>query len=519
MRGTLYDVRNRPQGFNIHAESLYAASNEIPEAEKEAIIQKLRPILNLDYAYLKDRLNRNKSFIWIARKITPQQSEAIRKLNIKGLGFVKESKRCYPNGYLGSQAIGFAGLDNHGLEGLELYYDAYLRGESGFALFLRDARQKKLELWERMIAPKDGYNLILTIDEVIQYIAERELEKAFRKYHAKSATIVVMDPHTGAILAMASRPTFDLNKYSGVDKEKIRNRAITDLFEPGSVFKIVTLAAALEEGTVNESDKFFCENGAFRVASHTLHDHRPHGWLTFREIIELSSNIGTTKVAQILGADTLYRYMRAFGFGQRLGIDMPGEISGIIKEPRSWSKVSIAAMPIGHEVGVTALQLVSAISVIANGGQLMKPHIVKEVRDKNGELIKDMVPVLARKVISLDTAQRAKQILSGVVENGTGKLARPRDCSAAGKTGTAQKIEANGTYSHDKYIASFIGFAPVEDPLIAIAVVVDEPHPYYYGGVVAAPVFKNAAQDIVRYLKTNKSPVEIIALHETKEPH
>lgn len=513
-RGTIYDTNLKPQAVNISVDSLYASPLQINDKDKGKIISQLEPILNLNQAYLKDRLYRKKSFIWLARKITLKQAEAIKKLNIKGLYFIKESKRCYPNGYLASQMLGFAGLDNKGLEGLELFYDSYLRGEPGWALFLRDARQRKLGLYEKIVLPKDGYNLVLTVDEVIQFIAERELDKAFKAYHAKGASIVVLDVHTGAILALANRPTFDLNEYAQATKEQIRNRTICDLFEPGSVFKIVTASAALEEKRVNEEDKFFCENGAYRISRHILHDHRAHGTLTFREVIEQSSNIGTTKVAQILGPDLIYKYVKLFGFGARLGIDSPGEISGMVKAPRFWSKVSIGAVPIGQEVGVTALQLATAISLIGNGGQLMKPYLVREIKDKYGETIKEFLPTLVRKVISIDTAARMKIILVGVIEKGTGKLAKLSGFTAAGKTGTAQKLEPNGAYSHNKYIASFIGFAPAEDPLIAVAVVVDEPHPYYFGGVVAAPVFKNVAGDTLRYLKANPSFNQIVALHE-----
>lgn len=503
-RGTIYDRNLRPQAFNIAVDSLYAVPNSIPDSAKDQIIRQLAPILHLDYAYLKDRFYRKKSFIWVARKISAAQSEAIKKLNIKGLGFIKESKRSYPNGYLASHVIGFAGLDNAGLEDIELYYNKYLKGEPGWGLFLRDARQNKLDLWEQMAMPKDGYDIVLTIDEVIQYIAERELDKAFKTHRAKAATIIVMDPHSGAILALANRPTFDLNEYDKADMNARRDRAICDLFEPGSVFKIVTASAALEEKKVNEQTRFFCENGSYKFSTHILHDHRPHGWLSFREVIEQSSNIGTAKVAQLLGPDTLYRYIKAFGFGSKLGIDLPGEVAGIANEPRTWSKISIVTIPMGQEIGSTALQLVSAVSVIANGGQLMKPYIVKEIRDKYSESIKEFSPILLRKVISVDTANRVKDILVGVIESGTGKLAKIKDVSAAGKTGTAQKLEANGTYSHSKFMASFIGFAPADDPVIAIAVIVDEPHPYYFGGVVAAPVFKNVATDALRYLKTRK---------------
>lgn len=506
-RGTIYDCNLKAQAFNMSLDSLYAVPNMI--TNKEGAIRQLLPILGTERSYLAERLNRKKSFIWLARKITPEDSAAIKKLNIKGLGFLKETKRIYPNSYLGSHIIGFSGMDNIGLEGLERSFDRYLKGVPGWAIFLRDARLKKLDIWEKMVLPQDGLDLVLTIDEVIQYIAERELDKAFNTFHAKGASIIVMDPHTGRILAMANRPTYDLNDHSGVSKDSIRNRAICDLFEPGSVFKIVTASAALEEKKVTEEDIFNCENGAYQVGGRILHDHAAHGNLTFRQVIEESSNIGTVKVAMILGPDTLYRYIKAFGFGSKLGIDLSGEISGMISPPRVWSKTSITAIPIGQEVGVTALQLASAISVIANGGQLMKPYVIDSVRDNQGRIIKQNKPSLIRKVISVDTAMRIKKILTGVIEEGTGKLGKVLGFSAAGKTGTAQKLEPNGSYSHNKFVASFIGFAPAEDPLITVVVTVDEPHPYYFGGVVAAPVFQKVAGDVIRYLKVNQIPMEL----------
>ena len=505
LRGVIYDTNLKPQTLNLPTDSLYASPNSIKDGDKEKIVRQLSSILNLNPDFLRDRLSRKKSFVWIARKISPQACDEIKKLNIKGLGFLRETKRSYPNSYLASQIIGFAGLDNTGLEGIELYLDKYLKGEPGWAIFLRDARQKRLDIWQKMVLPKDGEDIVLTIDQVIQYIAERELDKAFKTFHAKGANIIVMDPHTGKILALANRPTYDLNEHGNVSKDEKRNRAICDLFEPGSVFKIVTASAALEEKRVSEEDKFFCENGTYRVANHILHDHVPLGWLTFREVIEESSNIGTVKIAQLLGPDTVYKYVKLFGFGSKLGIDLPGEISGMIKEPRYWSKTSIGAVPIGQEVGVTALQLASAMSVIANGGQLMKPYIIDEIRDKQGEVIKKTTPQLIRKAISLDTAARMTKMLTGVVEEGTGKMAQIPGITSAGKTGTAQKLDPGGAYSHNKFTASFVGFAPAEDPLVVIVVSLDEPHPQYYGGVVAAPVFRNVAGDVIRYLKTRQA--------------
>ena len=502
-RGTIYDTNLKPQAVNISAYSLFANPKVLSRAEKNNLLKILPQILGADIDFLRERLLRNKSFVWLARKLTDDQVVAVRKLKIKGFDFIKETKRCYPNGYLLSHVLGFAGLDNNGLEGVELAFNQYLKGESGFALCLRDARQNKLEIWEKMSAPRDGYDLVLTIDEVVQYIAERELDKAFRQFNAQGASIIVMNPRTGEILAFANRPTYDLNEYAGASKESMRNRAICDLFEPGSVFKIVTASAALEERKVNENSRFFCENGAWNFGSHTLHDHQPHGWLTFSEVIEQSSNIGTVKVAQLLGPPLLHKYIKSYGFGAKTGLELHGEINGMNKDPRNWSKTSIGAVPIGQEVGVTALQLVAAVSVIANGGQLVKPYLVKEIRDQYGETVKYFSPAPVRRVISESTAARMRKILTKVIEQGTGKLAKPASFSAAGKTGTAQKLDPNGAYSHDKFVGSFIGFAPADNPQIAMVVTLDEPHPYYYGGVVSAPVFKNVAEDVLKYLNYN----------------
>ncbi|MDD4900368.1 MAG: penicillin-binding transpeptidase domain-containing protein, partial [Candidatus Omnitrophica bacterium] len=312
-RGTIFDTNLKPQAINLAVDSVFATPNELRDNEKEAIIRQVAPVLNLDHPFLRDRLSRNKAFVWLARKINAEQSEALKRLNLKGIGFLKETRRSYHNGYLAGHVLGFAGLDNSGLDGIELMYDKFLKGEAGWAQLLRDARQKKLDLQDRMVAPKDGYDVVLTIDEVIQYIAERELDKAYRKNNALAASIVVLDPHTGAVLALANRPNFDLNEYTKANLEQRRNRAITDIFEPGSVFKIVTASGALQEGKVDEQDKFFCENGAYKFYSHVLHDHQAHGTLTFREVIEQSSNIGTSKVAQLLGANSLYHYIRSFG--------------------------------------------------------------------------------------------------------------------------------------------------------------------------------------------------------------
>ncbi|MCM8780251.1 MAG: penicillin-binding protein 2, partial [Candidatus Omnitrophica bacterium] len=377
----------RPLAININADSLYAVPAQIKDKEK--VIRLIQPILNLEYSYLKDRLYQNRSFIWIARKITAQQAAKIKALKIKGLGLIRENRRAYPNGYLGAHVIGFTNIDNRGLEGLEASYEKYLKGTSGWAFFLRDARQNKLNISESMLAPQDGLDVVLNIDEVIQYIAENELDKAFKKYNAKGGSIIVLDPYSGAVLALANRPTFDLNFISLSDSDARRNRAICDLFEPGSVFKIVTAAAALEEKVALEDDKFFCEEGSYKVANHILHDHQPRGWLTFKEVFEQSSNIGTTKIAQMLGPQTIYRYAKLFGFAASCGIDLPGEAKVILRAPKKWPLFSKASISIGQEIATTSLHLVTAASAIFNNGKLVQPYIVKFILDAEYKIYKE----------------------------------------------------------------------------------------------------------------------------------
>jgi cell division protein FtsI/penicillin-binding protein 2 len=341
---------------------------------------------------------------------------------------------------------------------------------------------------------------VLTIDDVIQHIAERELDWAVEKFHPIGACIIVMDPRKGDILAMSSRPTFNLNSFQNVNAEKKRNRSVTDMYEPGSIFKIVTASAALEEKAVGLDDRFYCENGAWKHAGgKILHDHKPHGWLTFRQVIEKSSNIGTVKVAMKVGQDDLYAYIKKFGFGDLTNIDLPGEVPGIIRPPSRWSGTSIYAIPMGQEISVTPVQMACAMSVIANGGKLMKPRIIQSIQDKHSETIKEFPVTIVRQVLSEKTAATMRDILSGVVEDGTGQLARVEGYEVGGKTGTSQKIE-NGTYSHSKFIASFVGFAPVNNPKVVVVVMLDQPHPLYYGGVVAAPVFSRVVRDTLRYM-------------------
>ena len=502
-RGTIYDRNMRPLALNVAVDSLYAKPRTMTEKNKTEAVEKLSKLLNVSPQFLSERLSRKKYFFWLLRKLPAEIVEKIKALHIQGLDFVRESKRYYPDQFLAAHLIGFAGMDNKGLEGIELWYDKYLKGEFGWTQVLRDAHQRELLIEKNSVPPRDGFNVVLTIDETIQYIAERALQKAFEKHNAQGASIIVMDPKTGEILAIANRPTYDLGKPENIPAENRINRALVFTYEPGSVFKIVTAAAALEEKAAQEDDKFFCENGKYKVGNHILHDHHPSGTLTFQGVFEQSSNIGVTKIAQLLGPQKIYEYARRFRFGMPTGINMPGEAPGYLKPVRLWSKTSIGAIPIGQEVTVTVLQLICAISVIANDGVYMQPFVVKCIKDNQDEIIKEFQPRAVAQVIKPETARRVKAILKGVVENGTGKRARIAGVSVAGKTGTAQKV-VSGTYSHSKYYATFFGFAPVEDPKLAVIVVVDEPHPDYFGGTVAAPVFQEVVRDSLKYLAASK---------------
>ncbi|MBN1527235.1 MAG: penicillin-binding protein [Candidatus Omnitrophica bacterium] len=502
-RGTIFDRRMRVLAVNFNTDSVYA-NPRIMDDKRDAAIR-LAAALNLSAGDVYARLRRDKAFVWIKRKVTPAESSRVKGLKIEGVDFVKESKRFYPNSSLACHIMGAVDIDNKGLEGLELLNDRYLKGKSGCLISAQDARRKLLQSYQNeFIPPKNGHSLVLTIDEVIQNIAERELFKMYDKYHAKGASIVVMNPKNGDILALANFPNFDLNDHGRRPADSVRNRAINDFFEPGSVFKVITASGLLEEKAVSLNDTFFCENGEYKIGSKTLHDVHPYGTLTFKQVIEKSSNIGTIKAASLLGPERMYKYVKAFGFGDTTGIDLPGEVAGIARPPSKWSKISMNAIPMGQEVTVTAMQLACAISVIADNGYLVRPRIVKAIIDEKGETVKEFPAIVRRKVITPETAALMRYILKGVVDNGTGRKAKIEEYTTGGKTGTGQKVEPSGGYSHDKFTASFIGFVPAEKPAMAIAVCVDEPRVVYYGGDVAAPVFRNVADQTLKYLRAKR---------------
>lgn len=497
-RGHIYDRNLKELAVSLKVDSLYAVPWDIEDKEYTANI--LSNILGIDREKLLQKLSRGKGFVWLARAVAQGRAMKIRSLKLKGIDFVKEYRRFYPNGMFCAHLLGYAGIDNAGLDGIELYYDKYLKGTAGARYLQRDAKGYALAAFERRYLPAyDGLNLLTTVDEVIQHIVERELDTAMRDSHARAGLVVVMDPNNGDILALANRPAFDPNRFWDSNERQRRNWAICDIFEPGSTFKIVTASAVLNEKAISPATKFFCENGSYFYAGHTLHDHKPHGWLTFKEVIEQSSNIGTCKIAQILGKDRLFKYIKLFGFGHKSGIDLPGEAVGIAKPPRFWSKVSITNVPMGQEVAVTAMQMALAMGAIANGGSLVRPRIAVKIIDNDGQVVYEQQPVIVRRVISQEASAAMREFLRGVVETGTGTLAKVDGYAVAGKTGTAQKLEANGTYSHTKFVASFFGFAPADKPAIVIGVVLDEPHPLYFGGTVSAPVFSRIAKDVLRY--------------------
>jgi len=513
-RGTLYDRARRPLAVSIPTPSVFA--NPRGMDEKRGVASQLSHIVGRDERMIRRRLEQDKGFVWVARQMDPSILPAIAALRSEGVGMVEESKRFYPHGRRGSHYLGFVGVDHQGLEGLELALNGIVQGQDGWRSTLRDAKGDLLiGSWSAEIAPMDGLDVVLTIDSVVQQVAEEALERGVRKYHAKGGSIIVMDPATGAILAMANAPSYDANDPASVPADRRRNRAVTDLFEPGSTFKIVTASALLEEKRIALEEPIVCEDGAYRIPGrHTLHDHHPNGTLSFHDVIKLSSNIGTAKAAQRLAPDELYRYIRAFGFGRKTGIDVPGEVSGLLNPPERWSRTSPFIIPIGQEVAVTPIQLAVMTAVIANGGMRVHPHLVDRIQTPEGRLVRSLERDAPVRVLSPETASVVQDILTSVVESGTGRLANVQGLTVAGKTGTAQKLEPTGRYSHSRYVASFVGFGPVPDSRFVMVVCVDEPRPLYFGGTVSAPIFKQVVERLAGYweLKRQAAPGTVARL-------
>jgi len=500
-RGTIYDRKKRELAVSIEVDSVYARPGKVKN--KKEIAKRLAPILNVSYRSLKNKLSSDQPFIWLKRRISPLQSAKIKKLNLKGIDFIEESKRFYPNRELASHCLGFAGLDPKGLEGIELEYDSYLKGTPGYLLVERDALGRNVHTQNiKQLHATKGYNLQLTIDKTIQYFVEKALQDGVEKHEAKAGIAIVMDPQTGEILAMAVHPTFNPNNFGDYSPSQWRNRAVTDVFEPGSIFKIFLISSALEEGIFQPQDIFYCENGSYSLEDTVIHDAHKYGWLTLTKIIKYSSNIGACKIAENLGKKTFYRYIRKFGFGSQTGIDLPGETNGLLTLPYRWSRVHLGTISFGQGISTSPIQLITAISAIANNGTLMKPHLVKAIFNDRGETIKEFHPESRGRIIAQHTDKQVTSILKTVVtKGGTGENAFIPGFEIAGKTGTAQKVDPKTkNYSNSNMISSFIGFLPADDPKLAILVMIDEPQGIPYGGAVAAPIFKDATRHIIRYL-------------------
>jgi cell division protein FtsI (penicillin-binding protein 3) len=519
-RGTIYDRKENELAVSIEVDSVYADPPKVVDVDRTA--DDLAPILQIDREELRRRLKSHRSFEWIQRKISPREAAEIKVLQLLGIYFLKENRRFYPNSQLAAHIIGFVGLDSKGLEGVEFQYDALLNGRNHVWTMGRDALGREIMMGDLLFEKEDQHkNIFLTLDKYIQHVAETELSRAVQKWGAKGGIVIAMDPQAGKILAMASYPFFNPNQFIQYQPKFWRNRAISDAFEPGSLFKAFLAAATLEEKVVRLSDSFFCENGSYAVYDRTIHDHSKHGWLTFQQIIKFSSNIGASKVGEKIGKERFYRYICAFGFGEKTQIDLPGEGKGIIHHPRYWPPVALDTISFGQGISVTGIQLVVALSAIANGGFLMKPYLVEKIINEKGEVSQSFQPEVVRRVISEETAKKVTALLKATTEKGgTGEEAVPTGYEVAGKTGTAQKVEPLlGGYSEDRFNSGFMGFAPADEPKIVLLVVIDEPRGASYGGVVAAPVFKAIMEKVLPYLNVLPKGTLIVKKEPDSAPH
>ena len=498
-RGTIYDVKGNTLAESIEVDSVYARPEDVENPSRTA--KELAHILNLDKGSLTKKLKSRKGFLWVKRQVTPKETSRIKESKLRGIYFLKESRRIYPqrfypHSHLAAHLVGFVGIDSKGLEGIEARYDAVLSGDTKRLILEKDAFGREI-ITEVPIPGKSAqnYTLSLTIDTNIQYVVEVELKRAVEGKGAKKGMAVVMDPMSGKILAMANYPSFNPNRFWDYPPLTWRNRAITDVFEPGSIFKVFLASAALEEKVVKKHDIFFCQNGSYTISNKTIRDVKKYGWLSLEHIIKYSSNIGAAKIAQRVGSEKLYHYIREFGFGNKTGIDLPGEAKGIVRPYRTWSNVGLANIAFGQGIAVTSVQLIAAISSIANGGNLLKPYVVDRIVDPKGKVVKQSQPVIIKRVLSKETAEIVTSILKGVVkEGGTGTKAALPHYDVAGKTGTAQKVDGLvGGYYEDRFISSFMGYVPSNQPRLVILVVIDEPQGIPYGGSVAGPVFRNIA--------------------------
>jgi cell division protein FtsI (penicillin-binding protein 3) len=529
-RGVLYDRNLRELAMTILVPSIYADPTQI--VDKQAAARTLASLVHTDpedalttEAQIVARLNDGHNFAWIARRVTPQVAASVKALNIKGIFFQQEFARFYPDDQLAAQVLGYVGTDDDGLGGLEEKFDSDLHGRPGLMYTAMDARRKVLGSSEH--DPEPGRNFVLTIDENIQFMAERALDHAMAKTQALNGTVVVQDAHTGQILALAIRPTFNPNQFRHTTLDQLRDHAVSDVYEPGSTFKLVTYSAAMDQQVATPDDPIDCQGGKITIAGRTIHDNQGEhfGVIPVHKALEESSDVAAIKLALKIGPDRFYQYIRSFGFGTRSSVELPGETRGLLRPPARWGSSSIGSIAIGQEIAVTPLQLVTMVSTIANGGTFLPPHILMQDQPvpttasiqkpappqvapqfvaspvKTGEDLPDPLPPGAHRVISTMAAAEMRKMMEGVVLFGTGRSAQLNGYSSGGKTGTAQKIDpVTHTYSKTMHIASFAGFAPVNDPAISVAIVIDSPKGAYYGADVSAPVFAEVAQQVLEYL-------------------
>jgi len=514
-RADIFDRNLQELAMSTSVDSCFAVPAEIADTELAANF--LSRVLRVPAEEIQARLASSRSFVWIARKLPPDTAGRIRELNLRGIYFQKENQRFYPKRDLAASVLGYVDIDEKGLGGIEYQLEDQIRSKAGRMLILADARSRWYDSTDK--TPEPGASIVLTIDENIQFIVEKELAAAIEQTRAKSGTVIVQDPSTGEVLAMANWPKFNPNAPADSSPEARMNRAVGALYEPGSVFKIVTLSAAIDQGITTPDEVVDCQMGAIYIAGHRIRDHKPYGMLTVAQILAKSSDVGAIKIGLRLGAPKFYDYIRAYGFGNLTGIDLPGENRGLLRQLQNWTPVSIGSISMGQEVGVTPLQMINAMSAIANGGLLYRPHIVRSLR--SGSLVETPAQPPPRRVVRETTAAAMRAMLEGVVLQGTATKAQLDGYTAAGKTGTAQKLDtATGRYSASQYIASFVGFAPINSPAVSVLVQLDSPVGLHEGGSVAAPVFQRIAQQVLAYENVPHdlpvSPRALLAAHKSR---
>jgi len=504
-RGTIFDRHGEQLATNlIH----YDLAVDLRRVEnKSQIANKFSLVFNKSPDYYLRKMRRQSDFVYLERKVQEGIARKLKSLEDPGFVEFKGFRRFYPYNSYGCQLIGFTDIDDKGISGLELQYEKDLRGEAGWTFLLADARRRfgyHVDLPQ--VLPQAGHDIVLTIDKNFQTIVDDELQRGVKEQNAKFGIAVLMDPNSGEILAMSSTPGFNLNKPSRSTNEQRRNRAITDIFEPGSTFKVFPAAALLQENLKKPNDIVFCENGSYKFYDHTVNDTKKYGWLSFKKVIENSSNIGMVKLTSDFSTRKFYRYIKNFGFDSQTGINLGGEASGILSKPNQFSGISKGVISFGQEIGVTALQMVTAFSALVNGGLLMRPYVVQRMVSSDGAVIEETNPVVIRQVISEEVSQLLKEFMLDAVRRGTGKKVDINEILMGGKTGTAQKYnQKTKRYKKNAYLSSFVGFAPYDSPIYVLGIFIDEPHPRYYGGDVAAPIFSAIIKRIMKFAPTENN--------------